>query len=223
MNWFIFNNFDSRQYPELIVNELPPITKPEMRYEITYLDGVDGGIVETKGYAQYDKSMQISLKDISRIDEIVTALTGAGTIEFSNEPNKLYNVGFYGRIDYNRLGRFRQATVTMLAQPYKYLKNDPEYVCVSLTQKTFEVYNNGSVESLPLIDLSAAATLQIGDNQIQTSAAVVLDSESQNAYQNGVLKNSVVIGEFLKLPPGKSLITITGNVTAKIKPRSRFI
>ena len=108
MNYFTFIkngiSYDSRNYPDLIVSELPPITTPPKRHEIIYIDGVDGGMVQEKGYGTYEKTMLISLRRAIDIDDITFLLSGSGEIEVfkrirkiiscnNPKPNRLYQAG----------------------------------------------------------------------------------------------------------------------------------
>ena len=45
MNYIIFNDKDSRDVKGLLISELPPIRKPNMRVKETVIDGVDGSII----------------------------------------------------------------------------------------------------------------------------------------------------------------------------------
>ena len=120
MNYIKFNNIDSRIIKGLIISELPPISKPKMKIQETTIDGVDGSIIEELGYESYDKSLKIGLARDFDIDEIIKYFSGKGTMVFSNEPDKYYNVNILEQIDYVRLLRFRTADIKMRVQPFKY-------------------------------------------------------------------------------------------------------
>ena len=119
MNYLIWNGKDSRDIKGLVVSELPPITKPQMRVEETVVNGVDGSIIEELGYEPYDRPVVIGLTQKANIDEIMRYFTGSGEAVFSNEPDKVYKATIISQIDYARLGRFRTATVVFRAQPFK--------------------------------------------------------------------------------------------------------
>lgn len=120
MNYLIWNGEDSRDIRGLIICELPPITKPQMRVTETAIDGVDGSIIEELGYESYDKTLTIGLTQNADIDQISQYFSGSGEVVFSNEADKYYKASIIGRIDYARLVRFRTATVTFRVQPFKY-------------------------------------------------------------------------------------------------------
>ena len=62
MNYVIWNGRDSREIDGLLICELPPITKPQMRVKETAIDGVDGSIIEELGYESYDKVEALGYK-----------------------------------------------------------------------------------------------------------------------------------------------------------------
>lgn len=126
MNYIIWKDIDSRTLKGLIISELPPITKPAMRVQETIIDGVDGSIIEDLGYEAYDKEMTIGLHGDFDINEIIKYFSGEGNIVFSNEPDKYYKARIIDQIDYERLLRFRTASITFRVQPFKYKYQEEE-------------------------------------------------------------------------------------------------
>lgn len=241
MNYFTFIkngiSYDSRNYPDLIVSELPPITTPPKRHEIIYIDGVDGGMVQEKGYGTYEKTMLISLRRAIDIDDITFLLSGSGEIEFSNELGKLYRVTILNQIDYIRLGRFRTASVVFLAQPHKILKDEkPAYI--HSIWGDVPVKNVGNIVSRPLITAQGIGSLDLtlmrGVEEIavmhinlpyEEEQTAVVDCEKQNLYINGKVKNRHFDGDFFELNPGEDYALRIYGALYKINlyPRSRFI
>ena len=124
MNSIIWKGVRSTDIEGLLICELPPITKPEMRTSQTEIDGKDGAIIEELGYSPYTKPLKIGLRGNFNIDKVIKYFTGEGEIVFSNEPDKVYHAHISDQIDYTRLLRYRQATIKFTVQPYKYKKND---------------------------------------------------------------------------------------------------
>ena len=56
-NYVIFKGVNSNTYSNLIISELPCISKPELRVDTTEIDGKDGDIIDELGYASYDKTL----------------------------------------------------------------------------------------------------------------------------------------------------------------------
>ena len=50
-NYVIQNGKDSRYIKGLLIQELPPITKPLMRTSIEQIDGRDGDVITRLGYS----------------------------------------------------------------------------------------------------------------------------------------------------------------------------
>lgn len=120
MNYVIWNGEDSREIKGLVICELPPISKPQMRVAETVVDGVDGSIIEELGYSSYDKAITIGLTQNADIDEVLQYFKGNGEVVFSNEPERYYKASIIGQVDYMRLVRFKTATVVFRCQPFKY-------------------------------------------------------------------------------------------------------
>lgn len=128
MNRITLNGMDSTLIKGLLISSLPPITKPAQRTNIEEIDGRDGDIVTKLGYSAYDKKMTIGLFGDFNIDDIIQYFDSEGTVIFSNEPDKLYRYQILNQIDFDRLLRFRTATVTFHVQPFKFSSVDDRVV-----------------------------------------------------------------------------------------------
>jgi predicted phage tail component-like protein len=128
MNYCILNGIKSTLIKGLLIQSLPPISKPLMRTEIEEIDGRDGDVVTKLGYSAYDKAMTIGLFGDFDIDEVIQFFDSEGTVIFSNEPDKFYNYKILDQIDFERLLRFKTATVTFHVQPFKYSAVDDAFI-----------------------------------------------------------------------------------------------
>lgn len=232
MEKIIWKGIDSNTIPGLIICELPPITKPKMKTSIIKIDGRDGDIVEELGYESYTKNISIGLARNYKIDEVIKYFTGTGTLEMSNEPNKIYNCKIIDKIDYEKLLRFKKAIVKFHTQPFKYLKNESIVEQTITTQTSIKVNNIGLEESKPIITLEGTGTIEISINNKtifkytypDNETEVVIDSIEEEAYLEGVYKNRNMLGEFPKLQVGENTITWTGTITKiKVEPKSRWL
>jgi predicted phage tail component-like protein len=220
MNKIIFKGIDSNTIKGLIISELPPITKAQMRVLETVIDGVDGSIIEELGYEAYDKEIKIGLKGDFDIDEVIEYFNGEGNIVFSNEPDKYYKVKIIDQIDYERLIRFRTATIRFRTQPFKYLYGET-YQKFENPTGTLVAINEGTVNSKPIITIVGTGTVEFKLEGIaifsytfpQNENEVIIDSEKQDAYLGTVLKNRNMTGEFPIFKKGKNTITLSGAVT----------
>lgn len=228
MNKIIWRGVDSSTIEGLIICKLPPITKPKMRVQETTIDGVDGSIIENLGYESYDKSLKIGLTYNFDVDKIIKYFTGDGQVVFSNEPNKYYIAKIINQIDYERLLRFKEATVKFRVQPFKYKLNES---AITLTESG-TVTNVGLEYSKPILKITGSGTVEVLVNGLaiftytfpENETEVIIDSEKEDAYLGTVLKNRTMTGEFPRLLDGENTISWSGNVTSiVIEPRSRWL
>ena len=119
-NYITLNGKNSNEINGLLIQELPPISKPQIRTEVEEIDGRDGDIVTKLGFAAYDKEFTVGLYKDFDINEIIAYFNSEGTVVFSNESDKYYNYQIIDQIDFERLVRYRTATVRMHCQPFKY-------------------------------------------------------------------------------------------------------
>lgn len=120
LNEIILNGISSNTLQGLLIQSLPSISKPMMRSKKEEIDGRDGDIVTLLGYSSYDKTFSIGLSYNYDINAIINFFNSDGTVTFSNEPDKYYNYQILDQIDFEKLLRFKTATVTMHVQPFKY-------------------------------------------------------------------------------------------------------
>ncbi len=230
MNKIIWKGVSSETINGLLISELPPITKPEIRVRRTQIDGRDGDIIDEIGYESYTKKIKIGLHGNFNIDEVIKYFTGSGNVTFSNEPDKYYIAKILNKIDYNRLIRYRTATIEFHVQPFKY-KKDENIIDETITnQESIIVSNVGLEISKPIITLYGSGEVTILKNNNDVFKInidddfVIIDSNEEEAYKDNTLKNRQMVGEFMKLDPGDNTITWVGNLTRiKIEPRSRWL
>ena len=154
-NYVIINGVNSLTIQGLAINNLPPITKPMIRTQREEIDGRDGDIVTELGYSAYDKQIEIGLWGTYDINDIIKYFTGEGTIVFSNEEDKYYNFKILDQIDYQKLLKFKTATITFHCQPFKYpLEEEPVEVEITTLTGTGETITLNNTEEAPMkIDL----------------------------------------------------------------------
>lgn len=133
--YIILNGVSSKTINGLLIQNLPPITKPEMRTSIEEIDGRDGDIITDLGYSAYDKSFEIGITDKSIVNQVIGFLNSEGTVTFSNEPTMVYQYKIVKQIDFERLLRFKTASVTMHVQPFKKCLTEKELTFSGAEQK----------------------------------------------------------------------------------------
>ena len=223
MSYFIFKDISSENFNNLIVENLPPIVKPPKRYELQEVDGSSKIGVNVLGYKAYEKKIPLGFTN-GDIYEVMDWLDGEGRLILSSEPDKYYNAFVSDQIDYERVLRFRKATVTFLVQPYKYATGEEETTSRVLI-------NQGNTECLPLMTIYGSGNVGVFVNgvkqcDITIDGYVTLDSEEEEAYKDNLdnRRNRVMIGKFPVLQPGENTLSFTGNVTnVKTLVRSRWL
>lgn len=223
--YIILNGTSSESIDGLLVQSLPPIRKPAMRYDAEEIDGRAGDIVTTLGYKAYDKSVEIGLYGDFDIDKVIEFFSGSGTVTFSNEIDKEYDYQILDAIDFERAIRFRTATVKLHVQPYKRSTMERAKVWTFSEQsQSVKVVNSGNTPSCPTITLSGSGSVGIFLNGASTitvsmpeSWSIRIDVAGMNAYNGSSdnLANRFVVGDYssLMLPHGTNAISWNGNVT----------
>ena len=229
-NFVIINGKSSKELSGLMINELPPITRPLIRTEIEEIDGRDGDIITKLGYSAYDKSITIGLFGSYDINEVLAFFTSEGTIVFSNEEDKYYKFTQLAQIDVERLIKFKTATITFHCQPFKWSVVRFEEVFTS----QFDIFNYGNIYSKPIYELTGTGTVNLSINNTQvlvivfgdSSKTITIDTETLDAYDTNGLVNRSITGDYknLFLDVGKSTFTWSGTLTqVKIKKASRWL
>ena len=156
-NFVIINGTNSNTITGLAINELPPITKPQLRVLTEEIDGRDGDITTPLGYSAYDKTFTIGLFGNGYdINDIVSFFNDSGTIVFSNEPDKYYKFKTIAQIDYESLLKFKTASITIHCQPFKYPTEEEEIEIAyqHITGDGENITINNTAKDMPLkIDL----------------------------------------------------------------------
>lgn len=233
MNYVILNGKKSTAVQGLLIQELPPVSKPQIRSNIETIDGRDGDIITKLGYAAYDKQLVIGLRGQYNIDDVIEYFNSEGTVTFSNEDDKYYNFQILEAINFERLIRFRQATVTFHVQPFKYSLSEGNTHYTLKNNSEILVNNSGNIYSKPVITLYGSNTCGIYLNGSQVFSIdfgindnITIDTEALEAYSGTTLKNRIVTGNYdnFYLPVGANTIKFTGSVTqCFIKNYSRWI
>ena len=218
-NYLIFKERNSNTIKGLLISELPPITKPKMRYKKNEVDGVDGATFEELGYSAYTKTVDIGLYGNYDINDIIQFFSGKGTVIFSNESDYFYDAVIYEQIDYERLARFRTAKVKFIVQPYKY-KVNLDTINVDVSSGTYALNNTATASAKPKLTIKGTDTVEFKKNGLSlftytfdNDQEVVIDSELQDAYQGIVLKNRQMNGDFLTLDIGENVLSWEGSLT----------
>lgn len=179
INYIELNGEKSTNVKGLIIQSLPPISKPKMRTSIATIDGRDGDVVTKLGYSAYDKQLSIGLHGDFDIDDAIAFFDSEGEVVFGNEPDKYYRYQILDEIDFERLVRFRTATVKMHVQPFKH----------DAVDRTFDIVN----QFLHVQDSTAGKfgiTVTSSDGSIRVSGRATSDVDIEIPIESMSLSGS---------------------------------
>lgn len=232
-NYIILNGNISTNIQGLLIQNLPAISKPKIRTQVEEIDGRDGDIITPLGYSAYDKQLSIGLYGDFDIDEVIKYFDTKGIVIFSNEPDKYYNYQITEQIDFERLIRFRTATVTMHVQPFKYSAEDNSKEFNITNENSIQIRNAGNIYSKPKMIITGSGNIGISLNGVQLFqielgelGSITIDTDLMEAYNGTNLLNRLVTGNYdnFKLNVGNNNISWTGSISAiEIDNYSRWI
>lgn len=182
INYIELNGEKSTSVKGLIIQSLPPISKPKMRTSIETIDGRDGDIVTKLGYSAYDKKVSIGLHGDFDIDDAIAFFDSEGEVVFGNENDKYYRYQILDQIDFERLVRFRTAKVKMHVQPFKY----------DAVDRTFDIVN----QFLHVQDSTASKfgiTVTSSDGGIRVSGRATSDVDIEVPIESMSLSGSYTL------------------------------
>lgn len=239
MNYIILNGNSSKAVQGLLIQELPPISKPQMRSSIETIDGRDGDIITRLGYAAYSKVLTIGLKKDADVNQVIAFFVNndSGKITFSNEPDLYYRFDLLEAIDFERLIRYKQAKVTFHVQPFKWSLKEGNTELYLPSDKVVSVINSGNIYSMPVLQIRGFGNVTVSLNGIQiftiqfsTTAAetITIDTSAMEAYDNNGLRNRAVTGDYSKFrfAVGRNALKFGGTGTVSqvlIERYSRWI
>ena len=222
-NYIILNGKDSRYLDGFIVQALPPISKPKIRTQVEEIEGRDGDIVTPLGYSAYDKTLKIGLYGNYRIDDIISYFDSSGVVTFSNEVDKFYRYQIIEQIDFERLVRFRTATLKLHVQPFKYSRVETKKVFTIDSDEvtSVRVRNSGNTIARPIVTIEGEGNVSLSLNGKSILAinfgedrSITIDTEKMEAYNGNVLKNRHVAGNYdnFALSAGLNTISWSGKI-----------
>lgn len=227
MNWITLNGVKSTDVKGLIIQSLPSVYLPKKRTIIETIDGRDGDIVTVLGYEAYDKEVKIGLFGDFDIDQVISYFDSSGEVVFSNEKGKFYRYQILDEIEFQRLIRFREATVKFHVQPFKYSDVDKEKTFIPENTR-INIYNRGNTFSKPVYVIKGSGLITIENITVdmRTFDEITIDTDSLEAFSGDRLLNRYVYGSYdsLFLRSGENTVSWTGDITEiTVRNFSRWI
>lgn len=216
MNWITLNGVKSTDVKGLLIQSLPSVVKPKKRTSIETIDGRDGDIVTVLGYEAYDKDLKIGLFGDFDIDQVIAYFDSSGEVVFSNEKGKFYRYQILNEIEFDRLIRFREATVKLHVQPFKYSDVDRAKTFVP-SGHSLTITNRGNTFSKPVYHIKGSGLIVLENITLdmRNISEITIDTENLEAYQGSTLLNRYVYGSYdsLFLHSGENILTWSGDIT----------
>lgn len=232
VNNCILNGVKSNTVKGLLIQSLPTISKPLLRTQIEEIDGRDGDIVTPLGYSAYNKKMVIGLYGDYEIDDVIKYFDSQGTVIFSNEPDKYYNYQIIDQIDFERLLRFKTASVIFHVQPFKYSAVEGAKSFDTTGLEKITIINSGNTKAKPILTVYGDGLVSLSLNGMQlfnlniTNEYITIDVGEMQAYMDNIFMNRYVSGDYdnLVLDIGSNTLSWTGDVSEIVVEKfSRWI
>ena len=218
MLWISFNGTTSDDY-DIVVNRFTPPQKPTKRETRLVIPGRSGTLTIDDGtYEDITVTVEMTLRDIDRDQEIKDWLAGSGDLICSLRPDRKYRASVPSNAVMSYwAGNLYIIKVDFLCHPFQY-EVTPEVLTTPAT-----LYNSSPIDALPLITFTGSIVVNGVTFTAATELTVDADAMVIYKYVLGVLTaaGSDLTGdiESLKLVPGEN--TITG--TAEIQPNWRWL
>lgn len=230
-NYFIFNDFDSRDYGILVQDE-PLIIKPTRKYETIKIDGRDGFLLYSDNDETYDSftlTIECTIENANEIDEICRVFNGYGKLVLSSNPDRYYYALIANQIDFARVFRqWKTFAIVFECQPYAYeISNQTLTYNFSSTQQTASINNPTNTTSKPLITFygngESIVTINGKQMTLTIDEYITLDFDLENATKGDLNRNNCVIGEYPKFKTGLNNITVGNNISRiEVTPNFRW-
>nr|DAQ07623.1 MAG TPA: distal tail protein [Caudoviricetes sp.] len=217
------NSLDLGLYMEF----LPERISPRRRDEAIVISGRHGSLTATDGtFETYILQSEFILKNLSKTDEICSHFKGEGDLIFSDTLNRKFRARVSNKIEFSRIIRdLKRFVVEFEVQPFMY---EAASSTLTLTEPT-TILNIGNFESEPITTIYGQGdiTLTINNSNIILNGVerkITPNSEALNAYNDSLLLNNKISGDFPVLSIGENIISWTGSVTKlEIMPNWRWL
>ena len=229
-NYFIFNDFDSRDYG-ILVEEEPTIIKAGRKYDTVKIDGRDGFLLYDNGevYDSFTLTIECNVEDGVNIDEICKVFNGYGQLVLSSNPDRYYNAFIANQVDFGRVFRtWKSFAIVFECQPYAYeIKNTMQTYTFSGANRTVTINNKTNATSKPLITVYGNGEISMAINgeiiNLIVDDYITLDFDLENATKGTLNRNNCVEGEYTSFKSGINTITVSSLATKiEITPNFRW-
>ena len=213
MHYFIFNNIDSRNLG-ITVKNMPLIPRAERDIDIINVSGRNGNLhIDNKTFRSNSYTISCIISDVSKIDEIKSALIGTGNLILSKYNDRYFKATIKNQISFDKYLNYLQEFP---------LQFDIEPISLNLTEETLEYTSDnldfdigGNIEISPKITITGVGTITINNVSVEVEeTGIEIDCELMNCTKNNLnYNNKVILDEFPKLKPTANSITLGTGIT----------
>ena len=226
MEYFIFNDINS-QNMNIVVKEMPPITRAEQRINTIKLEGRSGSLHEIEDkFDSFNIQIKCILMPSANINAIKSWLKGSGNLILSTDTSIYYEAVVVNKIDFSKyLTYLREFPIKLELQPIAYGNTEHSVSIVANSEETIEV--EGTYKTYPILAITGNGTITCNGKSIITknsSSVIYVDCKLMNAYNGVQNMNSNVEGleDPIFLNPGNNIITTTG-VSVNVQYRGAWL
>lgn len=226
---FIWKNQNALIDHGLIIEQELPYTVAKQKCEEITIIGSNRTLHEWfEDYEPFDFVIPNVSISYEKLPQVKRWLMGKSRLITHNDPDKYCyaTCNMSAEQPYqNEWGMFYTFSITFRCDPLKYKINEP---FIFLKQGSNSVTNHGDEKAAPFLEIESNGgdiTLSCDDTSLTvlatTPGLLVIDNELPMCMQ-GVSKRTK--GNWLRLPPGDQVITLTGNIeSAKMKMKGAYL
>lgn len=217
--WVRFHGLSSAAFGALLA-AFPSRPGPRLRENLTVLSGQSGSCHDGEQeqlYEETEVSFQLLLLPGSPVGEVKRWLLGRGELEFGDRPGLTYNACLgEGTVTFSDSPE-EGARVRVNARCSPFLHEAAEPL-LPLTPGENPVINRGPVPCLPEMTLTGTGPvkIRIGERELSIpslSGRAVIDCR-EKTVKDELGRDLSVTGRFPILPPGESLLILSGTISS---------
>lgn len=224
----IFNGSSSDDH-NLIINSYPSFINPVRNVMETEIPGRNGKLFHDQGnYKNVDLEYGFYIKRTAEIDLRAVASdvfswldqTGYKRLESSDDPAHYRLARFKGDASItNWVALTGEGRLVFDCKPQRYLKTGEKALTFAESGRNLRNPTNCNARPAIMIKGTGAATFAIQDYVVKIEdirGSITIDSERQDAYENGTNRNiDVILDDFPILTPGTNKVVWNGdNITS---------
>ena len=220
-NFFIFKRSDGLEVSSMELGSIvakPSIPRAKRVIKHISIEGRDGTLTEDTGaYNNIEISLQlINFKENILEKEVLSLLDGSGgelKLSWLQGNFKVKEVNQF-LITEETPGVFK-IDLTFICEPYRYSEH-VDTVNILTKESKINVIGNATADHITTIYGDGDISLLINDKQINfknVEGFITINTAKLICYKDTTSTNNKMVGDFIKLSPGKNTISWIGNVS----------